>query len=171
MQNLVVYGVSALFMLSLVPVYTSVYLYADGGRRYVSASVYLWRIFRPLQLSTADDGRMQMNGREFELDPAEALRAVKEVLDNLCLFKLVQLCDIGMQSGYGAYLALFQRMIVLPLYKYIELSGSACKLKNYTVLDDCHDGVIWCGKAVCVFNIVAAVKILICILRGNSNED
>lgn len=171
MQNLVVYGTSALFAVALLPLYATVYIYADSGSRYVSANVYLWRVFRPVCISTAEDGKMQFNGKEIKFTPAAALKAGKALIDNLCLFKFVQLCDFGLQSHYGAYLALFQRMAALPLYEYLTVTGSSCRLKNYTVLNAEHGHVIYCGKAACAVNIVAAVKILISVLRESRNEN
>ncbi len=170
-QDLVVYGVNGLFLLCLLPVYTSVYLYADAGRAYFSVDAYLWRFIHPLQLSTADDGGMRLNGGDLNIGPVAATRAAKVAFDNLCLFKLVQLSDFGLKSGAAAYAALFQRAATFALYKYAELSGSRCKLRNYAVFNAEHGNVVWCGKAVCAVNVVAAAKLLICVLREIGNED
>ena len=104
--------------------------------------------------------------KDLKINPARAVKGGKAILDNLCLFKLIQLSDFGLKGEACAYGAIAQSAITLPLYKYLELSGSACKLRNYVILNREHGDVKYCAKAVAVINFVAAIKIIL-ISRPN----
>lgn len=164
MENFIVYGGTALFFVSVLPVYVSVYAYADTGKKYASANFCLYRIFRFLNVNTEEDGRIMINGKEAGINPAAAVRDGKIALDNLCVFKIIQLSDFGLGSEKSAYAALLQSAVTFPLYSYIDKSGSACKLKNYVILNAEHSEIKYCAKAVSVINLVAALKILFVLL-------
>lgn len=158
------YGGTALFFVSVLPVYVSVYAYADSGKKYASANFCLYRIFRFLNVNTEEDGRIMINGKEAGINPAAAVRDGKTVLDNLCVFKIIQLSDFGLGSEKSAYAALLQSAVTFPLYSYIDKSGGACKLKNYVILNAEHSDIKYCAKVVSVINLVAALKILFVLL-------
>ena len=164
MENFIVYGGTALFFVSVLPVYVSVYAYADSGKKYASANFCLYRIFRFLNVNTEEDGRIMINGKEARINPAAAVRDGKIALDNLCVFKIIQLSDFGLGSEKSAYAALLQSAVTFPLYSYIDKSGSASKLKNYVILNAEHSEIKYCAKAVSVINLVAALKILFVLL-------
>ena len=171
MENVIVYGAAALCAVSLLPVYVSVYAYADSAVKYASANVCLYRFMRIVNMNTAEDGHMQMNGKDLKINPARAVKGGKAILDNLCLFKLIQLSDFGLKGEACAYGAIAQSAITLPLYKYLELSGSACKLRNYVILNREHGDVKYCAKAVAVINFVAAIKIILMLIMEKDNEN
>lgn len=158
------YGGTALFFVSVLPVYVSVYAYADSSKKYASANFCLYRVFRFLNVNTEEDGKIMINGKEAGINPALAARDGKIAFDNLCVFKVIQLSDFGLGSDMGAYAALLQSVVTFPLYSYIEKSGSACKLKNYVILNAEHSDIKYCAKVVSVVNLVAAFKILFILL-------
>lgn len=170
MENFIVYGITSLFFFSLLPVYVSVYAYADSGAKYASVNVCLYRVFRLVNINS-EEGKMKINGKDADVNPATALKDGKVFFDNLCLFKIIQLSDFGMESEAGAYASLAQSAFTLPLYHYISRRGYACKLKNYIVFNYEHGDVKYCAKAVSVINLVSALKILFMIFTEKLNEN
>lgn len=170
MQNVIVYVSIIMFALALLPVYANVYVYADSGRRYFSAKVLLWKFIPVVKLSTAENGKMRLNGNELKIKPGDALSLAQLTMHNVNLFKLIQLGDFGIQSNTSAYLALLQYVGWLPPYNAIKYSGRVCKLKNYVILNCSRERIVYCAKAVCAINLIAAIKILILMLKENVNE-
>lgn len=171
MENLIVYGVTSLFFFSVLPVYVSVYAYADTEKKYASANFCLYRAIRFLNVNTEEDGRLMINGKDAKMKPALALRDGKIAFDNLCIFKIIQLSDFGMGNEKGAYAALLQSAATFPLYSYISKKGSSCKLKNYVVLNAEHDHIKYGAKVVSVVNLLVAIKILFILLLERINEN
>ena len=85
MENFIVYGGTALFFVSVLPVYVSVYAYADSGKKYASANFCLYRIFRFLNVNTEEDGRIMINGKEAGINPAAAVRPREKNLEEMCV--------------------------------------------------------------------------------------
>ncbi|MCD8372365.1 MAG: hypothetical protein LUD27_03585 [Clostridia bacterium] len=164
MENFIVYGLAAGLFFTVFPVYFSVYAYLNTETRYASANFCVFRFIRFLNINTADGGgKMQVNGKDMQLDLPQLLKNSKILLDNVCVFKIVQLGDYGVREENNAYLALLQNAATLPLYKYLEGTGSRCKLRNYSIINAEHSELHYCGKAVCVINMLAAIKILFII--------
>ena len=170
-ENFIVYGVCSLYFLSVLPVYVSVYAYADSSRKYASANFCLYRIFRFLSVDTDDGGKLRINGKVAGFNPAEAIKDGKIVFDNLCVFKVIQLSDFGLKSDSVAYAALLQSAATFPVYSYISKKGSACKLKNYVILNEEHGDIMYSAKVVSVINLITALKILFILLLERINEN
>ena len=166
MENFIVYGGTALFFVSVLPVYVSVYAYADSGKKYASANFCLYRIFRFLNVNTEEDGRIMSNVKEAGINPAASVRDGKIALDNLCVFKIIQLSDFGLGSEKSAYAALLQSAVTFPLYSYIDKSGSACKLRHYVVLNAEPSEIKYCAEAVRVIHTVVALQLAVVLVMG-----
>ena len=171
MENFIVYGACSLFFFSVLPVYVSVYAYADSGQKYASANFCLYRALRFLSVDNDEGGKLRINGKAAGFNPATALRNGKIVFDNLCVFKVIQLSDFGLQSEAGAYAALAQSAVAFPVYSYISKKGSTCKLKNYVILNEEHGNIKYSAKVVSVINLIAALKILFILLLERVNEN
>lgn len=171
MENFIVYGSAALFFVCVLPVYVSVYAYADTHNKFASANFRLYRVFKFLDMNTEEDGRIMINGKNASVNPVIAVRDGKIAFDNLCIFKIIQLSDFGLASERGAYAALIQSALTFPLYSYIKNKGSKCKLKNYIVLNAEHDGIIYSAKIVSVINLLVAFKILFILFLERIDEN
>ncbi|MCD8308958.1 MAG: hypothetical protein LUD19_03805 [Clostridia bacterium] len=172
MQNLLVYGAAAGFLIAVFPVYFSVYAYGNTETKYASANFCLFRYIRFLNVNTAEDGnRMQVNGKDTQFNISQFLKTAKIFLDHVCIFKIIQLSEYGVTSEANAYIALAQSAVTLPLYKYLECTGSRCKLRNYVILNTEHSELRYSAKAVCVINLLAAVKLIYIILKRGLNEN
>ncbi len=171
-ESLIVYGATVLFFFSVLPVYVSVYVYADSGKKYASVNFCIYRFLRFLNINSAEDGHsMQINGKDAEIDIPLAMKDAKIALDNTCLFKIIQLSDYGMLRESNTYAALLQGAITFPLYTYLKRSGSKCKLKNYTIFNMEHSELEYAAKVVSVINLIVAIKILIIMLMERIHEN
>ena len=164
MQNLIVYGSAFGFLFCLFPVYLTVYVYANTETKYASVNLCIYRYIRFLNINTADNGeKMQINGKDAQIQPYTLVKNTKILVDHICIFKIIQLGDYGIRGGLNAYTALLQNAITLPVYKYLECSGSEYKLKNYTILNAEHCYLHYAAKSACVINMLAALKVLFII--------
>ncbi|MCD7729662.1 MAG: hypothetical protein LUI60_07115 [Clostridia bacterium] len=169
MQNFIIYGTAAGLFFAVFPVYFSVYAYANTEIKYASLNFCLFRIIRFLNINTADEGeKMQINGKDTQINIASFFKNGKILLDNVCVFKIIQLSDYGLKNQNNAYVALAQSAATLPLYKYLQCTKSKCKLKNYVILNTEHSELRYSAKVVCVINLLAALKILFIIFKEGS---
>ena len=166
-----VYGATALFFVTVLPVYVSVYVYGDTQTKYASVNFCLYRAIRFMNMNTEEDGKLIINGKEAKMNPALAVRDGKIEFDNLCIFKIVQLSDFGLLNDGNAYFALLQSAATFPLYSYISKKGSYCKLKNYVILNAEHKSIKYGAKVVSVINLITALKILFILLLEKMNEN
>lgn len=158
-----VFGAAALFFVSVLPVYLSVFIYADADQKYAQANFYVYGI-KFLNVNTAEDGsHMQINGKDTQLDLPAFLKSFKAVINHLCIFRITQLGDYGMERERNAYIALAQCGLTFPAYSYLSCTGSRCRLKNYIVFSNAHGNVRYGAKVVCAVNLVSALKILLVI--------
>ena len=162
MENLVVFGAASLFFVSVLPVYLSVYTYADLDDKYAQANFYVYGI-KFLNVNTEEGGKMQINGKDMQFDLPSFLKSFRAVVNHLCIFRITQLGDYGLEKERNAYIALAQCGFTFPAYSYISCTGSRCRLKNYVVFSNAHGNVRYGAKAVCVINLISALKILLVI--------
>lgn len=165
------YGATALFFVGVLPVYVSIYAYADTQARYASVNFHLYRVFRFLNMNSEEGGGLKINGKEAEMNPSLALRDGKIAFDNLCIFKIIQLSDFGLGKDGNAYAALLQSAATFTLYSYISKKGSSCKLKNYVIMNAKHEHIKYGAKVVSVVNLIAAAKILFILFLERLNEN
>lgn len=170
-ENFIVYGCTALFAAALLPVYVSVYAFADSSEKFASTNFCVYRFIRFLNVNTEEGGAVKVNGKDMKINPLIAARDAKVAFDNLCVFKIIQLSDFGLLNQANAYAALGQSAVTFPLYSYIAKRGSSCKLKNYVILNFEHGDIFYTAKVVSVLNIVTALKIIFLLLRERTDEN
>ncbi len=169
MENLLVFGAASLFFVSVLPVYLGVYTYADIDGRYAQANFYVYGI-KFLNVNTAEKGsKMQINGKDAQLDLPSFLKSFKAVIDHLCIFRITQLGDYGLEKERNAYIALAQCGFTFPAYSYLSCTGSLCRLRNYLIFSNAHGNVRHGSKAVCVINLISALKILLVIFMEKNS--
>ena len=62
-------------------------------------------------------------------------------------------------------MALAQSALTTALYKFIQINGNFCKLRNYSVLNQEHSEVRYYAKAVTVLNLLVVAKIILIIIK------
>ena len=113
---------------------------------------------------------MQINGKNKKMNLDILKINFYRIFNKLCIHKIVQLSDFGIKNQDHAYVALAQYSLTTAIYKFLEINGNYCKLKNYTVLNEEHSYIRYYAKAVTVINVFVIVKILLIIEMEKLNE-
>ena len=69
-----------------------------------------------------------------------------------------------MKNQANAYAALAQYGFTTAIYKFIQMNGNYCKLRNYTIFNEEHSGIRYYAKAVTIINLIVVAKIIFIIL-------
>lgn len=166
MGTAMVYISAALFALSVFPVHIYNYLYINTGEKYASfnAGVFFFNFYN---MNTVKDKpqEMQINGKNEKIEPNKFKSVFYKIFNTLCIYKIIQLGDYGMMNENNAYVALAQSALTTALYKFIQINGNYCKLRNYSVLNQEHSEVRYYAKAVTVLNLLVVAKIILIIIK------
>ena len=161
---------TALFAILIFPVHLYNYIYINTGQKYASLNVgaYGWNFFN---VNTVKDrpNEMQVNGKNKKIDIKQFKSSFYKIFNCICLYKMVQLGDFGMQGEANAYVALAQNCLTTAIYKFIQINGNFCKLRNYTILNQEHSDIKKKKKTVTVINGFVVLKILIILLMEKIN--
>lgn len=162
---------AAVFALLIFPVHLYNYIYINTGQKYASLNVgtFGWNFFN---VNTVKDhpNEMQVNGKNKKLDMKKLKGSYYKIFNCICLYKMVQLGDYGMQREGNAYAALAQNCLTTAIYKFVQINGNFCKLRNYTILNQEHSDIRYYAKTVTVINALVVLKIFIIILMEKLND-
>ena len=166
MNEAMVYLSALGFAVSLLPVHIYNYIFVNTERKYASINVGAYRYITFFNANTIENkpGEMQINGKSKKLNLSAVKLNFYKIFNSLCIFKIVQLGDFGMNTEKNAYLALTQNAFTLALYKFIDLNGNYAKLKNYTILNQDHGYVRYYCKMVTIINLFVVGKILMILI-------
>lgn len=158
------------FALIVFPVHFYNYIYVNTGQKYAGLNVGAYGI-NFYNMNTVKDApnKMQINGKDKDLDLKKFNLNFYKIFNQLCLFKVIQLGDYGMQKDANAYVALAQNCLSRAIYKFIQINGNYCKLRNYTVLNAEHSEVRYYMKAVTIVNAIVLIKIFSVIIMEKIN--
>ena len=172
MNEFAVYFAAALFALSVFPVHLYNYFYVDTSKKYASVNIGVYGVFNVFNANTISDNprEMQVNGKKKKVDLTKIKSLFYRIFNSLCLFKVVQLGDYGMQNENNAYVALVQSCFTTAIYKFIQCNGNYCKLRNYAVLNEEHSEIRYYAKAVTVINLIVMAKVLLIILKEKLHD-
>jgi len=162
---------SALFAIMIFPVYLYNYIYINTGQKYASINVGVYGInFFNLNTVKNHPGQMQINGKQKQIDTKKfKVSTFYKIFNKICLYKVIQLGDYGVQKDSNTYILLAQNSLTTLIYKLIQVNGNFCKLRNYTVLNQEHSDIRYYAKAVTVINAFVVVKILLILLMEKIN--
>lgn len=157
---------AALFAIQVFPIHVINYIYVNTEEKYASINVTVFRIFRLYNINTVKDkpNEMQINGKNKKLDINFLKMNFYRIFNQVCIFKVIQLSDFGMKNQNNAYAALAQNGITTAAYKFLQMNGNSCKLRNYTILNEEHSSIRYYAKAVTVINVLVMIKILLIML-------
>ena len=165
MSNATVYIAAAVFMLAVFPVHVYNYIYVNTGKKYASlnAGVYKFNFFN---VNTVENKpyEMQINGKNKKIDAKKFKLNYYNIFNRLCIYKVVQLGDYGMQGSANVYVALAQNALTTAIYKFLQINGNYGKLRNYTVLNEEHSEIRYYAKAVTVINLIVVARIISIII-------
>lgn len=171
-SNVLVILTAVVFSVFLFPVHIYNYVYVNSNDGYASVNVSAYRLIRILNVNTIKNSpdKMQINGKDKDLDKSLINVNFIKIYNNLCLTKIIQLSDFGIRSEKGAYFALLQNALSQALYAFVKINGGRTKLKNYTVLNEEHDNVLYYAKVVGVINLLTVSKIMLMLILEKINE-
>lgn len=162
---------AAIFAIQVFPIHVCNYIYVNTEEKYASVNVTIFRFFRIYNINTVKNKptEMQINGKNKKMDISVFKMNFYRLFNQLCIYKIVQLSDFGLKNQNNAYAALAQNSFTIAVYKFLQMNGNYCKLRNYTVLNEEHSSIKYYAKAVTVINVMVITKILLIMLMEKIN--
>ncbi len=170
-MNIALIAVNAvLFAIMIFPIHLYNYVYINTGQQYASLNVGVYK-FNFFNVNTVKNhpNEMQINGKNKKVDAKKLNKNFYKVFNSVCLYKVVQLGDYGMQKESNAYVLLAQNSLTTAIYKFIQINGNFCKLRNYTVLNQEHGEIRYYAKAVTIVNAFVLLKIILILIMEKLN--
>lgn len=165
MSEAVVYIAAISFAISIFPVHVYNYIYINTADKYASfnAGVYKFNFYNA---NTVKDrpNEMQINGRSEKIDPNKLKSDLYRIFNQLCIYKIIQLGDYGVMKEDNAYFVLGQYGMTTAIYKFLQMNGNYCKLRNYTVINCEHAEIRYYAKAVTIINLFVVSKIFLTMI-------
>lgn len=167
-----VYISAAAFLVSVFPIYVFNYVYVNTEEKYASANITLFRFLRLFNINSVKNkpNEMQINGKNKKIDFSILKINLYRIFNKLCIYKIIQLSDFGMKNQSNAYILLAQNGLTTAIYKFLQVNGNYCKLRNYTVVNEEHSSIRYYAKAVTVINVFVIINILFLFLLEKINE-
>lgn len=171
MTDVWVWLAAVVFLISVFPVHIINYFYINTAKKYASLNVGVYKInFINVNTVENDPRQMQINGKKKKIDATKFKLNYYKIFNQLCIYKIIQLGDYGMQRESNAYILLLQNGLTTALYKFLQMNGNYGKLRNYTVLNTEHSEIRYYAKAVTVLNAIVLLKIIFIIITEKINE-
>lgn len=163
--------VAALFALMIFPIHIYNYVYINTAEKYASINIGVYK-FNFFNANTVKNklNVVSVNGKDKEMDGGMLKVNFYRLFNQLCIYKIVQLGDFGVDNPSNAYALLAQYAATTALYKLIQINGNYCKLRNYTIVNSEHDCVRYYAKAVTIVNLWVVSKIFLIFLMEKLNE-
>ncbi|MGN0812753.1 MAG: hypothetical protein ACI4MQ_04495 [Candidatus Coproplasma sp.] len=173
MSEAIIYVSAIAFALYIFPVYVFSYVYVTTQKNYASINISLFKLIplykgiNELKLNLneilnllGDDGGLKLKFPSHYVD----------LYNKLCITKIIQVCDFGLQNQGNAYAALAQHSLTQAAYTFVKVNGGKTKLKNYVVLNAEHGHINYCLKLVGVINLMALLRLFIVYFWSVINE-
>lgn len=169
--EVVIYISAIAFALYIFPIHVFSYVYVTTQKRYASINISLFKLI-PLYKSINKLELSFPNSDDNDEDKLD-LKYPQHYIDlynKLCITKIVQIGDFGLQKQINAYAALSQHMITQALYAFVKVNGGKTKLRNYVVLNAEHGHINYGLKVVGVINLMALLRLFIIYFWSVINE-
>ena len=163
-----VYISAIMFLIAVFPVHVLGYVYISSAEKYASINVTAYRLFTVLNVNTErppESNNKKEDGGKL-MTPSNWL----EMFNNLCITKIVQLGDYGLQNSDNAYVALANAAVTDAVYTFVKVNGGRTKLKNYSVLNYEHSNVNYYLKLAGIINVITLLKLIAIFYWGKINE-
>lgn len=171
MTDVLVWLAAVGFLISVFPIHIYNYFYINTATKYASLNAGIYKInFFNANTVENNPREMQINGKNKNIDPSTFKLNFYKIFNQLCIYKIVQLGDYGMQKMSNAYILLAQNGLTTAIYKFLQMNGNYGKFRNYTVLNAEHSEIRYYAKAVTVLNVMVLAKIFLIIIMEKINE-
>ncbi len=172
MSDALVYLSAIGFFISVFPIHVVNYVYVTTLQPYASVNVCLYRFIRILNINTVKNSltKMSVNGKEKKMDKSFINKNALKIFNNLCITKIVQVGDFGIQSEFNIYAAFCQKCLTEAVYAFVRINGGRTKLRNYTLLNYEHDYINYYMKVAGIINLMTIGKIFSILIWEKLNE-
>lgn len=161
-----VYISAILFALAVFPVHVFNYAYLNTEEKYAMANVGVYgKSFFNVNTVKNKPNEMQINGKNKKVDVKQIKASFYKIFDKLCIYKIIQLGDYGLKKEANAYVSLAQSAFSTAIYKFIQVNGNYCKLRNYTILNEEHSEIRYYAKVITVINAIVVAKIIMILIK------
>lgn len=165
MGEALVYIAAASFLIFIFPVHINNYIYVNTENKYASFNVGVFKYnFYNINTVKNNFGEMQVNGKNKKLDAKKLNVRLYKIFNQLCVYKIIQLGDYGMKKDGNAYAALIQNAFTTAIYKFLQINGNYCKLRNYMIFNEEHSEIRYYAKTVTILNLAVVSKIILIII-------
>lgn len=171
MDNILVYLAAAGFFIAVFPVHIFNYIFINTATKYASINAGLYKLTL-FNANTVENkpNEMQINGKNKKIDGKILNINFYRIFNQICLYKIIQLGDYGMKNQNNAFVALAQNAFTTAIYKFIQMNGNYCKLRNYTILNEEHSELRYYAKAVTIINLIVVAKIIFILITEKLHE-
>ena len=165
MNEALVYLGALGFTIFIFPIHINNYIYINTGLKYASLNIGIFK-FNFYNVNTVKDSfsEMQINGKSKKVDAKKLNVSLYKIFNQLCIYKIVQLGDFGVKKDANVYAALVQNCFATAIYKFIQINGNYCKLRNYTIFNEDHSEIRFYAKTVTILNLSVIAKIIFIII-------
>lgn len=173
MSEALVYIAAIGFLISVFPVHIIGYVYVSSAEKYASVNVTLYRLFTILNFNTEKPPKQDEKDADKDDKKSKKIMTPQnwlKMFNKLCITKIVQLGDYGLQNPDNSYVALANEAATCAVYTFVKANGGRTKLKNYTVLNYEHPNVNYYLKLAGVINIITLTRLFITFIWGKINE-
>lgn len=170
-MNLAVVYLSAFgFALYIFPVYVYNYAFISTKDKRLTAKVLIYKLLPIYKIEKQLNGKIRKESRNVKPLKLKYPKHYLDLYNKLCITKIIQICDFGMQNQVNVYAAVLQNSLTQAVYGFVKANGGKTKLKNFVVLNGEHGDVVYCLKLVGVVNLVTLLRIGIIYLWSLLNE-
>lgn len=166
----VIYLTAIAFALCILPVYVYNYAFISTKDKSLTAKVLIYKLIPIYRFEKRLNGKIKEEHVKAKTLKLKYPRHYLDLYNKLCITKIVQICDFGMQNQVNAYAALTQNVFTKAAYGFVKANGEKTKLRNFVLLNEEHGDVVYCIKLVGVVNLVTLIKIGIIYLWSLFNE-
>lgn len=172
MSEALVYISAIGFFIAVFPIHVFNYVYFTTTKPYASLNVSLFRLIPIFNLNTVKNNLTKKNDKDKEKKKNKSFinKNALKIFNNLCITKIIQLSDFGLQKPSNIYYAFGQNCITQAFYAFVRINGGRVKLKNYTLLNYEHENITYYMKLVGVINLMTIGKIFTILLWEKLNE-
>ncbi len=176
MSEALIYIAAIGFLICVFPVHVIGYVYVSSAEKYASVNVTLYRLITILNVNTEKPPKQEDKDKDEDKDDGKSKKLMTpenwlKIFNKLCITKIVQLGDYGLQNPDNAYIALGNKTLTDAVYTFVKVNGGKTKLKNFSVLNYEHSDVNYYLKLAGVINIITLTRLFITFIWGKINEN
>lgn len=173
MSEAIIYVSAIAFALYVFPVHVFSYVYVTTQKGYASLNISLFKLI-PLYKGI-NELKLDLKSMAELADGDVGLKLkypshYVDLYNKLCITKIVQVSDFGLQNQSNAYAAIAQHAFTQAVYTFVKVNSGKTKLKNYVVFNGEHGYLNYCLKLVGVINLMSLIRLFIVYYWSVLNE-